>query len=86
KGLALIGSRRDRVWARLFAHRVASESAAAADPIGMPLEFAEQREMSRILLAEPEGFSSELWRYLIFDSRRDVLKRAARLPVPVFQV
>jgi predicted ATPase/DNA-binding winged helix-turn-helix (wHTH) protein len=85
-GLRWIGAARDRVWARLVAHRAAAEQAESAVPIGIHREFAEQREMSRILLEEPENFSSELWRHLIFDSRADVLERAARIPIPVFQV
>ena len=86
QGLRWIGARRDRVWARLVAHRAAAEQAERAVSIGIHREFAEQREMSRILLEEPENFGSELWRYLIFDSRADVLERATRIPIPVFQV
>jgi DNA-binding winged helix-turn-helix (wHTH) protein/tetratricopeptide (TPR) repeat protein len=85
QGLAWIGPERNRVWARLTAHRAAAEQSDGA-PLGIHREFAEQREMSRILLEEPQNFSVELWRHLVFDSRADVLARAARIPIPVFQV
>ena len=75
--------RRDLVWARLMAHAISGREARDPRFPGVPRDSEARRELSAVVFAHPGAFElkehNELWRYLAFESRKDVLRRAAGL-------
>ncbi len=84
EGLRHTGGRRDLTWARLLAHDLNRRE--GTDPVhpGIPLDSPERRELSHVVLANPDALElhhqNELWRYAIFSSRSAVLERAVEVP------
>jgi DNA-binding winged helix-turn-helix (wHTH) protein len=71
----------DLVWARLVAHALSGREAEDPEYPGVPRDGAVHREFSEVVLAHPGALElrehNELWRHLAFESREDVLRRAA---------
>ncbi|HVP28229.1 MAG TPA: AAA family ATPase [Myxococcota bacterium] len=84
EGLRLAGASRDVAWARLMAHELTHR--AAVDPAhpGIPLDSPDRQALSDVILAHPQSLDlqveNELWRYVTFTSRKEVLERAAHVP------
>jgi DNA-binding winged helix-turn-helix (wHTH) protein/tetratricopeptide (TPR) repeat protein len=71
----------DLVWARLLSHALSGREAQDPRHPGVPRDSAVRRELSRVILAHPTALQlqehNELWRHLAFESRAEVLRRAA---------
>lgn len=84
EGLRHAGVRRDLVWARLMAHEVAEREALDPENAGIPLDTPDRVALSEVILAHPESLGleveNELWRYVRFTSRGEVLARASHVP------
>jgi DNA-binding winged helix-turn-helix (wHTH) protein/tetratricopeptide (TPR) repeat protein len=73
--------RRDLVWARLMAHALSGREAEDPRYPGVPRDSDARRELSDVIFAHPEALElqehNELWRHVVFESRKDVLQRGA---------
>jgi len=81
-----LGGRRDLVWARLMIHRMRRDSWELHRETGLQLDHPAQREVSRLLLAQPEALLSftHYWRYGIFATREEILRWPGSTTIPFY--
>jgi hypothetical protein len=75
QGLRHIGRRRDLTWAHLADLDQSRREAADPEQPGIPLDAPVRREITRVVLEQPEDAPPSLLNLLAFGSRQEILER-----------